>query len=92
MIDVLFPNDPELRDSIGTRVGFDLLKASGPMTGYESHLAKINSGVDGAENEEDEKRLALTGALDAIAKDDIDGFSPNLTHGSLGLKKHPKAM
>ena len=77
--------------SIGTRICFYLLKAIGPMTVYESHLARINSGTEGID-EEDEKRMALTSALDAIAKDDIDGFTPNLTRGSLGLTKHAAAM
>ncbi len=57
------------------------------MTGYDAGLVKIDAGDEEFAIETGGKKVALHAALDAIAKDKIDNFTPNLTRGSLGLIK-----
>lgn len=57
------------------------------MTGYDAGLVKIDAGDEEFVMENSGKKVALHAALDAIAKDKIDNFTPNLTRGSLGLMK-----
>lgn len=58
------------------------------MTGYDAGAARIDANLNEEEAAtETGKKVALHTALDAIAKDKIDNFTPNLTRGSLGLIK-----
>lgn len=58
------------------------------MTGYDAGLVKIDAGDEEfVMDKTGGKKVALHAALDAIAKDKIDNFVPNLTRGSLGLTK-----
>ncbi|KAF9484535.1 FAD/NAD(P)-binding domain-containing protein [Pholiota conissans] len=92
---IFLPSDPELRESVGNKIGFDALKASNPVLNAEE-IEKIG-GPD-----EDvvmvlkhvNARKPLVGlyeALDVIKTENIGGFVARLKRGELGLTPEAKA-
>ena len=90
-VDIFLPGDPEIRESVGGRIGFDLLSANKPIIGV-NQMEKIT----GPNDEEAllvlkqvnarKPLVGLYGALDSIRGENIAGFVAQLELGSVGLR------
>lgn len=90
LIDMFLPGDPEIRESVGGRLGFDLLHANSPMMDFKA-MEEI-AGPDDVEallvlKQVNARKplVGLYGALDSLQGDIIGGYVARLTRGSIGL-------
>ncbi|KAF5319373.1 hypothetical protein D9619_008613 [Psilocybe cf. subviscida] len=88
---IFLPGDPEIRESVGGRIGFDLLSADQPVIGV-NQMEKI-TGPDDEEallvlKQVNARKplVGLYGALDSIRGENIAGFIAQLELGSVGLR------
>ncbi|KAF5319307.1 hypothetical protein D9619_008582 [Psilocybe cf. subviscida] len=89
---IFLPGDPEMRESVGGRIGFDLLSANTPIMDFNA-MEKI-AGPDDAETllvlKQVNARKPLVGlysALESLQSDVIGGHVARLELGQVGLTR-----
>lgn len=85
------PGDPEIRESVGGRIGFELLSANQPIIGVNQMEKIVGSNDDEAllvlkQVNARKPLVGLYGALESIQGENIAGFIAQLELGSVGLR------
>lgn len=88
--DIFLPGDPEIRESVGNRIGFDFLSANAPIMDLKT-MEEV-AGPDDAEvllvlKQVNARKplVGLYGALESLQGDVIGGYVARLERGTIGL-------